>query len=505
MNFQSDEIIKSCKKLESGLRLAPEGIHACCMGPIISPMYWTAEEASQIKITKHLIIEKRKWLLELLNDEKSDISCKHCGLVERKRFGDVCLMRLGHINMAHFSLCNLRCSFCSFTQRNEFYRAKYDALPILREFNTEDVEWDSHVDLNGGEPTLLPDLDEYIQYFTSRGIRILLYTNAVRFHPSIYEGLADGTITWVITSLDAGTPSTFQRIKGGNKFFQVLENLSRYAQAGSQGGGMLAVKYIFCDENCHDDDLAGFAYAMLAIRPQKVWLTFDFTPLSEMYSGQGQGREHDYSKQIEAYARMFLLMKKHGLEATHFAKVHLANVLQQGEDLIEGVLAAIQKATPNQAVTDDRTILMDFRAPAPPHFPEPGKFDFLPLRVSTDRVHWEPWSLAGKRVLLAPACRLTTNLLADPAIQESRMLGFLDRDAVLHKKNINGFRIHPYRAIPELAPDAILAACAPQYKEDILGTLNQYAKAPTQICIYERQSSGLNAKGQDSIEQECPG
>ena len=39
---------------------------------------------------------------------------------------------------------------------------------ILKQFETEDVTWNSAVDFNGGEPTLLKDFDEYIQYFHDR-------------------------------------------------------------------------------------------------------------------------------------------------------------------------------------------------------------------------------------------------------------------------------------------------------------------------------------------------
>lgn len=486
MNYQDDDVVKSCHNLESGLRLGADGIRACCMGAIVSPLYWSPEEASQTIITKEMIIEKRKWLFQLLNDESSDISCKRCNRVETKRYGDVCFTRLGHVNLAHFSLCNLRCNFCGNTQHNDFQAAKYNALAILREFAAEDVEWDSYVDLNGGEPTLLRDFDEYIDYFVSRGIRILLYTNGVRFHQSIYDGLIKGTITWVITSLDAGTPSSFLRLKGRDYFLQVMENLSRYADAGSRGGGMLAVKYIFCDANCTDDDIAGFAYAMLAIRPQKVWLTFDFFPLADRYNGQEEVGVYNYSRHIAAYAKMFLLLKKHGLEAVHFSKTHLATVLQQGKDFLDGVLDAIGKATPRNGMDASSLILNDFRRPAALKLSEPMKFDLQPLTLKIPYRRPEPWSLAEKRVLLAPAYKLSTDLLADPAIRESRLLGFLDRNPILHGKSINGFKIHGYEAILDLAPDVILVASPDQHRDDILGRIAKYTNDSTQVVVLDR-------------------
>ena len=165
-----------------------------------------------------------------------------------------------------------------YTRDDMHFSPQYDALAVLQLFSPDDVEWNAHVDFAGGEPTLLDNLEEYLEFFRTRRIRVLMFTNAVRFHQAIYDGLADGSIYWVITSLDAGTPSTFKALRGRDGYLQVLENLSRYAVAGSKGKGMLAAKYIFCESNCGDDDIAGFAYAMLALRPQKVWLTFDFSP-----------------------------------------------------------------------------------------------------------------------------------------------------------------------------------------------------------------------------------
>lgn len=488
MNHQADDLVKSCEKLESGLLFGYEGIGACCMGPIVSPLYWSAEEASRTGITKEMIIEKRKWLFQLLNDNRSDISCKRCDWVVTKRHGDVCFTKLGHLNLAHSTVCNLRCGFCGFTKANHFEAAKYDPLPILREFSAEDVEWDSYVDLNGGEPSLLPDLEEYLDYFASRGTRILLYTNAVRFHQSIYDGLVKGTITWVITSLDAGTPSSFRNLKGRDHFIQVMENLSRYASAGSRGGGMLAVKYVFCDTNCTDDDIAGFSYAMLAIRPQKVWLTFDFIPLGQKPGDQDEVAAHDYSRHIQAYAKMFLFLKKHGLEAVHFSKTHLATVFQAGRDLLEDALQKIDEAAPKMHSLNDKSLfLKDFRNGEVPVFRKPMRFDFGPLTIKIPGQAPKPWPLAGKRVLLAPACRSSTDLLSDPAIRESRLLGFLDRNPVLHGKSIEGFGIHGYEVIPDLAPDVILVASPDQHRDDILATIAKYTGDSVQIAILDRQ------------------
>jgi uncharacterized Fe-S cluster-containing radical SAM superfamily protein len=478
MNFLPNDIVRSCPKLESGLRLGIEGIHACQLGPFSSPLFWTADEAAEINITKEMIVEKRKRLFQTLNDDQEDITCRRCHMVKNKHFKDVDFTRLGRIDLAATTICNLRCNFCGFSAQNAYCASKYDALAILREFSPADVEWDSMVDFNGGEPTLLPDFDEYIDYFTFMRIRVLLYTNGVIFRQSVYDGLVKGTISWVCTSVDAGTPSSYLHIKKRDYFLQTLKNITRYAYAGSQGGGMFAAKYIFCPDNCGDDDVAGFVYAMLAIRPQKVWLTFDFTPfgnLSDDYEGP------DYSKLIAAYVKMYNLLKENGIIATHYTEGHLALICQQGKNLLNKVLSEIDKSALPASTPIVTSLSEDNHSSL-----TPIRFKTMPLRVTMPGGDSEPWSLEGKRIALVPACSLSVGLLSDPDIRKGQIIGFLDRNPVLQGKNIEGIIINGYQAIPAMDPQVIIVASPRQHQQDILNQLAKFMDKPINIALLDQ-------------------
>lgn len=481
MRFKDEDIVKSCSRIESGLRLGPDGIRACCFSVMVSPFYWTSDEAGKLNITKEMIIEKRKHLFEQLNDEHSDISCKHCLKVEKKRYADVGFEKLGFMDLAHYSTCNLRCTFCGFTQADNFEKAKYDALGILNQFSREEVEWDSCVDFNGGEPSLLKDLDKFIDYFRSHAVRTRLYSNALRFRQSIYDGMLDGTISWLIVSLDAGTPSTYKKLKKSDKFLKVVENLTRYASAGSQGKGMLAVKYIFSDGNCGEDDISGFVYLMLAIRPQKVYLGFDFFPLADKYAHQATAGVYDYSKHVDAYAKTFLLLKKHGLQAFHFSKSFLSVVVQEGRDLMQQTLQRIDELEAKNTIDEQLLHLVDFRNGDPLELDPPSYFVTHPLRLKNDSADEKPWPLTNKKVLIAPATPLSSSLLDDPSIRDSNFLGFLDRSSALQGKNVNGHLVYPYESISELSPDIILVA-SPFHQDDILNTLAKHNNGRIQIA-----------------------
>jgi wyosine [tRNA(Phe)-imidazoG37] synthetase (radical SAM superfamily) len=474
--FQPDDIVKSCCKLESGLNFSIQGIRACTRGALMPPLFCRAEEVARGLVTKEFIVEKRKEYIRMLNDEDSLMDCKHCLMVAQKRYGDIQFTRLGHVDLQHYSICNLRCSYCAYTRDNMHYPSQYDALAVLRLFSPEEVEWNAHVDFAGGEPTLLVNLEEYLEFFRNRRIRVLMFTNAVDFHRAIYDGLADGSIYFVTTSLDAGTLSTYKSLRGQDKYLTVLENLSRYAAAGSKGKGMLAVKYIFCDSNCSDDDIAGFAYAMLALRPQQVWLTFDFAP---MFLREA---DHDYSTQIEAYAKLYLLLKKHGIEAFHYYKEAIATFSQEGRDIMDRLLAAIERRTSVTVLDDPDLIFSDFRGREPLTGSKPDKFSINPLTLTGSNELSQKWSLEGKRVLLAPACPITQNLLADPEIRQAGWIGFVDRNPIQQGKTIEGRTIYSYEAISTMGVDVILVAPPVKHRLDILDAVARNAAAGTQIA-----------------------
>lgn len=494
MTAKTPGLVKSCTKLESGLRLGQEGIHACQLGPFSSPIYWTAEEAAKTRITREMIAEKRQWIFDLLNDEHSETPCKHCHMVVLKKPEDVRFDRLGHIDLAATTTCNLRCNFCGYTRFDSFAEAKYDALDILRLYSPEDVVWDAAVDFNGGEPTLLKDFDDYIDYFASRRIRVFLYTNAVIYRQSVYDGLAKGTIRWVCVSLDAGTPLTYDKIKKSKRFNDVLENITCYAHAGSQGGGQVSVKYIFSQDNCSDEDITGFSYAMLALRPQEVWLTFDFDPLCNLPGDCEDFGGYDYTKHIAAYAKTYVMLKKHGLESVHFPEKHLAVVSLQGKLLLAAAKQEIAHLGQDKAIPATLA-LKDFRKAGKAADAirtaqmETANLAVSPLRIRHAGEGWKPLSLANKRVVLAPACVMSRQLLSHPDLQGAKVVGFLDRDKVLHGKRIDGIQVLPYSAIGELHPDHVFVAAPEHHCESIAQAVAEQVEVAAVIAIYcpERQ------------------
>jgi len=473
--YKPDDMVKSCNKLEAGLRFGQEGILACALGPFQSPIYWSAKEAAVLDISKEMLMEKRRMIFDMLNDDHSITSCKGCQMVYTKPYKDVDFSQLGHIDFSETSLCNIRCDYCYYTKADAFNKSNFDSLAVLKLFNKEDVVWDSAVDFGGGEPTILPNFDDCIDYFKSRGTRVFLYTNAVKYSQSAYDGLVNGNISWLCVSLDCGTPSTYNKTKERNYFSRVMENLFRYVEASKKGHGNVSVKYIFTENNCSDDDIYGFAYAMLALQPNKVWLTFDFEPTKGLDADSDDFGSFDYSKLIEAYVKLYLLMKSHGLVAGHFEENHLSQVSRQGQILLERVREGIAKAEAknNNLVSSIVTLPQeDF-----------VHFKLNPLQIEVSDSYFEPFSLKGKRVLIAPVSNMSVSLSDIDGLHEANVVGFIDRDPVLQGKVINNLVVYGYDSIERLHPDVILIAVNEQTQLLIFNMLNKYIDESVHILV----------------------
>ena len=58
MDFNPNDVVKTCPRIESGLRLGPDAIRPCILTVFESPIFWKAEEVPE-DLTKKQIMEKK--------------------------------------------------------------------------------------------------------------------------------------------------------------------------------------------------------------------------------------------------------------------------------------------------------------------------------------------------------------------------------------------------------------------------------------------------------------
>lgn len=134
--------------------------------------------------------------------------------------------------------CNLACRMCLVRYRPSLdreaaafpldrFEALLDRLPDLEEVTLQGL----------GEPLLHPDLPGMVAAASRRGLRVGFNTNGTLLTHRRIDSLLGAGLSWVHVSVDGATPATFERIRDGARFRQVIRNLRRLVEHRDARGG----------------------------------------------------------------------------------------------------------------------------------------------------------------------------------------------------------------------------------------------------------------------------
>ena len=143
--------------------------------------------------------------------------------------------------------CNFKCSYCYFqttSDKTNYNENIYEVLLYLTNaYKIEVVVYSS------GELTISPFRNDVLKLWEKLKWKGTIHTNAALYNETITNLLSEKLIN-INCSLDAGTQETFAKVKGADCFENVVENLSKYAQAG----GKIVLKYVLL-EGLNDNDV----------------------------------------------------------------------------------------------------------------------------------------------------------------------------------------------------------------------------------------------------------
>lgn len=257
----------SCKDLQNSAYLGPDQIRACCKrffvdgerrGDVVLLQHENikvplkhgfGEElfAIESNISLSSIMQAKLDLLDAINAGEQT-SCTGCPWLEFKEWGPV-TEDIDYLSMEHHSVCNLRCNYCS-----DIYfggqKPAYDVQKLVNQMATsvKTVVW------GGGEPTLSPEFKTLALMFARLGAKQRILSNSVIYSDTV-RNLLESSDTELTTSIDAGTPDLFKKIRGADKFYAVLSNLRKYS---GHNPDRITIKYILTEENCSSFELNQF-------------------------------------------------------------------------------------------------------------------------------------------------------------------------------------------------------------------------------------------------------
>ena len=175
-------------------------------------------------------IERDKHI-ELMKNGSELPACKDCLWIKEAEWSER-KNELKYILLNVWVKCNLSCIYCS--NHSDKYvmenTKEYNLIPVLKDMIFRKVITpDTKIDIAGGESTLDKNFDELLFLLINAGVKnININTNATIFSQSILDGISKGVIS-IISSVDSGSSTLFEKIKKRNLWNKVWENLKKYS------------------------------------------------------------------------------------------------------------------------------------------------------------------------------------------------------------------------------------------------------------------------------------
>lgn len=163
--------------------------------------------------------------------------------------------------------CNLRCQMCSIQFREDgppygpSAFMKFETFTrIVDEFVTLET-----LHLQGlGEPMMHPRFFEMVEYATKKSIRVTTNSNLTLLNQKRAEQCVTSGLERLHVSIDGATAQTYDRIRVGSRFEQVVQNLELVLEARQQLGSIhphLNLVMVVMQQNLHElPDLVRLAH-----------------------------------------------------------------------------------------------------------------------------------------------------------------------------------------------------------------------------------------------------
>ena len=161
-----------------------------------------------------------------------------------------------HLEIENIYACNLKCIHCAREyiedagiQRmsNDLYKKVVKEAVAMGTRSLGFAVW--------GEAFLDKKIFEKIVYARECGILdIRLHSNGYLVTPDIAKKIVESGVTWMSISLDAATPETYARVRGG-EFRRAVSGLTNLIEAkllGLSATPKLRVSFVKCSENEHE-------------------------------------------------------------------------------------------------------------------------------------------------------------------------------------------------------------------------------------------------------------
>jgi len=236
-----------------------------------------------LKIAFNNFLTKRKEAFDAAKKGLIPFGCENCYHLTDQEIPDE-LPKFSIIGVNFYpSVCNADCVYCgrgrlSNDKCNNLQEAKKLQFPkfIVEELvklkNNNMISEETTICYNSGEISITPDNELLLSYaIDNPNFIYVILTNAIVYSPLISQILSQNKRSRIMVDMDSGTPETYLKVKGVNKFYKVIENLKKYVAHGT-----VEVKYIILpDMNDDDANLYGTVNVAKELKLQSLTIALE--------------------------------------------------------------------------------------------------------------------------------------------------------------------------------------------------------------------------------------
>lgn len=226
-----------CVFLESGINFDLNTVCDCCIShndgrglPILLENY----HGEQIDWEKLFEVKAKRIACQ---KEKTIYDCEGCYHLGEYKFTEE--RKISDFHFSHCRLCNAKCIYCS----DEYSggNLNYNTYPVIKDLIEKGYyKAGGEATFQGGEPTVMQNFDELVHLFTEHGTTIRVHTSAIKHSQTVEEALRQNKGS-VVISLDSGSSKTYKKIKQVDRFNNVIDTITKYANANKDN---VIIKYI---------------------------------------------------------------------------------------------------------------------------------------------------------------------------------------------------------------------------------------------------------------------
>lgn len=318
-----------CRELSEYLQFMPAALSTCCKLGVVDAYlceWFIAGRAPQTSMENYL--EKRSYYMEESQKGRVPLYCKGCSFLTQDH-GDN-NQTVSRFIISDHAFCNADCVYCcdacSIPRKEtgatvpERYAAILWALEQL--LKRDLLNQRAVVQLAGGEITINPykeKIYETVKRVLQRlpELQLQILSNCFIYDQEIANLLALGKSSYLQCDLDAGTPETYIKVKGFNKFDTVRENLKKYSKFG-----IVKLKYVVLPG--WNDSQADFEGTVALLKDLKI----NELMLSPEFNVSRESNREKIREVLFAAARLLVLLEQNGIQGifvdTFWKREHVA-------------------------------------------------------------------------------------------------------------------------------------------------------------------------------------